>query len=101
MELECGKLKAAKVTDNYPFLIMMIAPSHSSESLIYCKRIQVTKAESKIHEIILNLGKLNKEIEILHLDLTNMETELNDFKRELTKRLEQVQKIPVLKKFED
>ena len=100
VELECGKLKAAKVTNNYPFLIMMIAPSHSSESLIYCKRIQVTKAESKIHEIIPNLGKLNKEKEILHLDLTNMETELNDSKREFPKRLEQVENILVLKKIE-
>ena len=74
--------------------------SHSSESLIYCKRLQVTKAESKIHEIIRNLGKLNKEIEILHLELTNMETELNDSKREFPKRLEQVENILVLKKIE-
>lgn len=101
VEIERGKLKAVNVTDNYPFLITMIALSHSSESLIYCKRLQETKAESKIHEIIRNLVKFNKETEILHLELTNMETELIDSKRELSKRLEQVENIPVLKKIED
>ena len=97
VELEHGKLKAVNVTNNHPFLTAMIALAHMTESLTYYKRLQVMEAEGEVYEILRKLGKSNKDKEKLHLNLVKAETELNDFKKELSDRLEKMDDIPVLK----
>lgn len=101
VELEHGKIKAVNVTNNHPFLTAMIALAHMTESLTYYKRLQVMEAEGEIYEIIRKLGKSNKEKEKLHLDLIKIETDLNDFQKELSNRLEKMDDIPALEKIGD
>jgi hypothetical protein len=96
VELEHGKLKAVNVTNNHPFLTAMIALAHMTESLTYYKRLQVMEAEGEVYEILRKLEKATKGKEKLHLDLVKAETELIDFKKELTDRLEKMDDIPAL-----
>ena len=97
VELEHGKLKAVNVTNNHPFLTAMIALAHMTESLTYYKRLQVMEAEGEIYEILRKLENPNKDKEKLHLNLVKAETELNEFKKELSDRLEKMDDIPALK----
>ena len=96
VELEHGKLKAVNVTNNHPFLTAMIALAHMTESVTYYKRLQVMEAEGEVYEILRKLGKTKKDKEKLHLDLVEASTELNDFKKELSDRLEKMDDIPAL-----
>jgi hypothetical protein len=96
VELEHGKLKAVNVTNNHPFLTAMIALAHMTESLTYYKRLQVMEAEGEVYEILRKLEKTNKNKEKLLLDLVKAETELNEFKKELSDRLEKMDDIPAL-----
>ena len=97
VELEHGKLKAVNVTNNHPFLTAMIALAHMTESLTYYKRLQVMEAEGEVYEILRKLGKSNKNKENLYLNLVKAGNELNDFKKELSERLEKMDDIPALK----
>jgi hypothetical protein len=101
VELEHGKLKEVNVTNNHPFLTAMIALAHMTESLTYYKRLQIMEAEGEIYEILRKLGKSDKDNEKLHADLIETETALNDFKKELSDRLEKMDDIPALEKIGD
>lgn len=101
VELEHGKLKEVNVTNNHPFLTAMIALAHMTESLTYYKRLQVMEAEGEVYEILRKLQKSSKDKEKLHLDLIKTETDLNDFKKELSDRLEKMDDIPALDKIGD
>ncbi|MES2544043.1 MAG: DUF5661 family protein [Bacteroidota bacterium] len=101
VELEHGKLKEVNVTNNHPFLTAMIALAHMTESLTYYKRLQVMEAEGEIYEILRKLEKSSKDNEKLHLELIKAETELNDFKKQLSERLDKMDDIPALEKIGD
>lgn len=101
VELEHGRLKAANVTNNHPFLTAMIVLAHMTESITYYKRLQVMEAEGAIFEILRKLEKPGTEKEKLHKDLIKTESELIDFRKELAERLEKMDDIPVLEKIGD
>lgn len=101
VELEHGRLKAANVTNNHPFLTAMIVLAHMTESVTYYKRLQVMEAESEIYEILRKLEKPGNEKEKLHKQLIKTETELIDFRKELAARLEKMDDIPILDKIGD
>jgi hypothetical protein len=101
VELEHGKLKEVNVTNNHPFLTAMIALAHMTESLSYYKRLQVMEAEGEIYEILRKLEKSPKDKEKLHCDLIEIKNQLNDFKKELSDRLEKMDDIPALEKIGD
>lgn len=101
VELEHGKLKEVNVTNNHPFLTAMIALAHMTESLTYYKRLQVMEAEGEIYEILRKLESATKDKKKLQEDLIAAETELIDFKKELSERLEKMDDIPALEKIGD
>lgn len=101
VELEHGKLKEVNVTNNHPFLTAMIALAHMTESLTYYKRLQVMEAEGEIYEILRKLEKPGKDKEKLHEDLVKAETELIEFKKALSDRLEKMDDIPAMEKIGD
>lgn len=101
VELEHGRLKAANVTNNHPFLTAMIVLAHMTETLTYYKRLQVMEAEGEIFEILRKLEKTKGKKEELYKDLAEAEKELIDFRKELTERLEKMDDIPPLEKIGD
>ncbi len=100
VELEHGKLKEVNVTNNHPFLTAMIALAHMTETLSYYKRLQVMEAEGEIFEILRKLEKSTKDKEELHLALVKTETDLVDFKKQLSERLEKMDDIPAVDKLD-
>ncbi|MCF6131964.1 DUF5661 family protein [Flavobacterium wongokense] len=101
VELEHGRLKAANVTNNHPFLTAMIVLAHMTETLTYYKRLQVMEAEGEIFEILRKLGKTKSGKEELHKALIDAEKELIGFKKELSERLDKMDDIPPLDKIGD
>lgn len=101
VELEHGRLKAANVTNNHPFLTAMIVLAHMTETITYYKRLQVMEAEGEIYEILRKLEKTKSKKEELYKELADTEKELIDFKKELTERLEKMDDIPPLEKIGD
>lgn len=99
VELEHGRLKAANVTNNHPFLTAMIVLAHMTETLTYYKRLQVMEAEGEIFEILRKIEHSKQEK--WHKELIDAEKELIDFKKELTERLEKMDDIPPLEKIGD
>ncbi len=101
VELEHGKVKDVNVTNNHPFLTAMIALAHMTESLTYYKRLQIMEAEGEIYEILRKIGKVKTGKEALQKELVKAETDLIDFKKELSERLEKMDDIPPLSKIGD
>lgn len=101
VELEHGRLKAANVTNNHPFLTAMIVLAHMTETTTYYKRLQVMEAEGEIFEILRKIEKTKSGKEKWHKELIDAEKELIDFKRELSERLEKMDDIPALEKIGD
>lgn len=99
VELEHGRLKAANVTNNHPFLTAMIVLAHMTESVTYYKRLQVMEAEGEIYEILRKIEATKDEK--WHEELIAAEKELIDFKKELSERLEKMDDIPTLEKIGD
>ncbi len=102
VELEHGKIKDANVTNNHPFLTLMIVLAHMSESITYYKRLKIMESEAEIYELNRKLNdtkffgkdKLKEEIE-------KAELELQQAKIDLSKRLAAMKEIPVLDKIGD
>lgn len=101
VELEHGKLKAANVTNNHPFLTAMIVLAHMTETLTYYKRLQIMEAEGEVYEILRKLEKSGSAKEKWHKELIKIETELIDFKKELSERLDKMDDIPTLQEIGD
>lgn len=101
VELEHGKLKAANVTNNHPFLTAMIVLAHMTETLTYYKRLQIMEAEGEIYEILRKLEKTRSKKEEWHTALIKTETELIDYKKELAERLDKMDDIPTLEEIGD
>ena len=102
VELEHGKIKAANVTNNHPFLTAMIVLAHMSESLTYYKRLKIMETEAEIYEFSRKLedtvffGKAKIEEQIVEA-----KKELAKAHEELAKRLEAMKEIPVLETIGD
>lgn len=88
VELEHGKLKAANVTNNHPFLTAMIVLAHLTESLSYYKRLLIMENEAKVHEIMRKLTKATSNKQDLMGLLEEAERELVDARKKLAKRLQ-------------
>ncbi len=101
VELEHGRLKAANVTNNHPFLTAMIVLAHMTETITYYKRLQVMEAEGEIFEILRKIDETNNGKEKWHKELIAAEKELIEFKKALSERLEKVDDIPPLEKIGD
>ena len=101
VELEHGKLKEGNVTNNHPFLTVMIALAHMTESLTYYKRLQVMEAQAEVYEILRKLETATTDKETLQKKLLETEKELIDYKKELSDRLEKMDDIPALEKIGD
>ncbi|RTY89126.1 DUF5661 family protein [Flavobacterium sp. GT3R68] len=101
VELEHGKLKAANVTNNHPFLTAMIVLAHMTETLSYYKRLQIMEAEGEIYEILRKMDKSGSQKEKWHKALIKTETKLIEFKKELAERLDKMDDIPALEEIGD
>jgi hypothetical protein len=101
VELEHGRVKAANVTNNHPFLTAMIALAHMSETLTYYKRLKVMETEGEIFELKrkLEAGKGSKDK--LQEELAKAEKELVEARQKLKERLEKMDDIPVQDKIGD
>ncbi len=101
VELEHGRVKAANVTNNHPFLTAMIALAHMSETLTYYKRLKVMETEGEIFELKrkIEAGKGSKEK--LQDELAKAEKELVEARKKLADRLEKMDDIPAQDKIGD
>lgn len=101
VELEHGKIRDANVTCNHPFLTAMIALAHMSETITYYKRLKVMETEGEIFEMMRKLGTQKKKDTELLKDLAKAEEDLIDARADLSKRLEFMDDIPILKEISD
>ena len=102
VELEHGKIKDANVTNNHPFLTAMIVLAHMSESITYYKRLKIMETEAEIYELNRKFNdKLFFGKEKIKTSIESAEKDLVQAKVELSKRLESMKDIPILKEIGD
>lgn len=101
VELEHGKIKAANVTNNHPFLTAMIVLAHMSETVTYYKRLKIMETEGEIFEYNRKLAAVKTGKKKLQAAIAKAEEELIKAKTALEKRLAAMQDIPVLKEIGD